>query len=135
MKITVLAALLLAAPVVSNAEWLLYGKAEEFAAFYDPTSIDATRLGEITIVVKKVYAPKGKEQIHKGLGIKDMSTGLFLLAIDCSKNSFALEQFRGYDSNGQELFFAKSSFKQSEVAAPEGVEESLLKAVCRKPDN
>ncbi|GFE58022.1 hypothetical protein [Geobacter sp. AOG1] len=131
-KMLALMVLLSTVATPASAEMLFYSRTSDFVAQYDASTIEATRHGDLKVLVKKVYSEKGEEALFRELGISGVSNIVQTYLLDCAEGSYSVEQTTAFDSNGNKIFTEKSSQLKRKIALQGSPEDALTKAVCKK---
>jgi len=118
--------------VMAHGEWTRYWESPDFTAYYDNTSIEATRHGDIKVQVKKVYTDKGREALRQQLGFGSITRLEEWYLLDCGQNRYNVEQSSGFDQGGGKLFSEQGIEVGLQQVIAGSPEESLINGVCRR---
>jgi len=117
---------------MAHGEWNRYWESPDFTAYYDNSSLEATRHGDIKVHVKKVYTEKGRESLRQQLGFGNITRLEEWYLLDCGQSRYNVEQSSGFDQAGGKLFSERGMEVGLQQVVAGSPEESLINVVCRR---
>jgi len=130
--------IILDCPKVWGADWMFYGRTDQYSCFFDVESIHRPSENIVEVSEKQNYTNKGVNFMVEALGKKyeNLSHSITLWQINCTDKKFRFLSLKHYSKEGKEIYLWKvlySSLPPEEWSPfiKDSLGERLYRAVCK----